>query len=186
LNKKWCVIAICGLRQLLVQSLEIPAWWNADLPTYPIPACTPNTSEVFINKHDSRKLKKLFNECRQMQLIPFLLDKRNIGEHVLAYFMLTQGYTRLLGSKKVRIYYQFYIVHHIFVYNQKTIKLTNNSLERWPKNISNEYIYAEQNMNRSRDINFQSWRFCSQSRLAVPPKFWLWPSNCLRYHKSGR
>ncbi len=43
-----------------------------------------------------------------MQLIPFLLIKRNIGEQVLAYFMLTQGYTRLLGSKKFRICYQFY------------------------------------------------------------------------------
>jgi hypothetical protein len=67
-----------------------------------------------------------------MQLIPFLLDKRKIGEHVLAYFMLTQGYTRLFGSKKVRICYQFYFFHHIFVYNQKPIKFTklpNASLE---------------------------------------------------------
>jgi hypothetical protein len=57
---------------------------------------------------------------------------RDIGEHVLAYFMLTQGYTRLLGSKNVGIYYQFYFFHHIFVYNQKTIKftkLTNTSLK---------------------------------------------------------
>ncbi len=112
-----------------------------------------------------------------MQMIPFLLNKRNIGEHVLVYFMLTQGYTRLLGSKKVRIYYQFYFFHHIFVYNQKNIKftkLTNISLESWQKNLSNEYIYVEQNLNTSRDISFQSWRFRSQSRLAVPPKFWLW------------
>ncbi len=101
-------------------------------PHLPLLSCTPNTSEVFINEHDFRKFKKLFNECRQMQLILFLLNKRNIGKHVLAYFMLTQGYTRLLGSKKVRICYQFYFFHHIFVYNQKTIKITklpNTSLE---------------------------------------------------------
>jgi hypothetical protein len=98
-------------------------------PHLPLLSCTPN---IFINEHDFRKLKKLFNECRQMQLIPFLLNKRKIGEHVLAYFMLTQGYTRLLGSKKVRFCYQFYFFHHIFVYNQKTIKFTklpNASLE---------------------------------------------------------
>jgi hypothetical protein len=47
-------------------------------------------------------------------------------------------------------------------------------LESWLKDLSNEYIYAEQNPNRTRDIGFQSWRFRSQSRLGVPPMFWLW------------
>ncbi len=160
---------------IVLEEFEGRRLWNIHCLTEVI-TITPNTSEVFINKHDFRKLKKLFNECRQMQLIPFLLNKRNIGEHVLAYFKLTQGYTRLLGSKKVRISYQFYFFHHIFVYNQciKFTKLPNTSLESWPKNLSNEYIYAEQNPNRTRDISFQSWRFRSQSRLGVPPMFWLW------------
>ncbi len=97
-----------------------------------------------------------------MQLIPFLLNKRNIGEHVLAYFKLTQGYTRLLGSKKVRISYQFYFFHHIFVYNQKTIKFTkllNASLESWPKNLST--VSRRVIINPSGD-SFKScfWVFC--------------------------
>jgi hypothetical protein len=47
-------------------------------------------------------------------------------------------------------------------------------LKSWLENLSNEYIYAVQNMNRTRNISFQSWPFRSQSRLGDPPKFSLW------------
>jgi hypothetical protein len=60
---------------------------------------------------------------------------------------------------------------------QKLKKLTIISctlLKSWLKNLSNEYIYAEENLNRTRDICFQSWPFHRQSRLGVPPMFWLW------------
>jgi hypothetical protein len=47
-------------------------------------------------------------------------------------------------------------------------------LKSWLKNLSNEYIYAEQNTSRTRDISFQSWPFRSQSKLTFSHKFSLW------------
>ncbi len=54
------------------------------------------------------------------------------------------------------------------------MKITNTLLKSWLKNLSNEYIYAEGNLNRSWDIWFQSWLFRNQKRLLFSPKFWLW------------
>ncbi len=59
----------------------------------------------------------------------------------------------------------------------RTKNLTNfpyTSLESWLKTLSNEYIYAEQNPNRTRAISIQSWPLCWQKRLGDSPKFSLW------------
>ncbi len=56
------------------------------------------------------------------------------------------------------------------------MKLLNTSLKSWLKNLLIEYIYAEQNPNRTWDIWFQSWPFRSEKRLANSTKFWLWRS----------
>ncbi len=49
-------------------------------------------------------------------------------------------------------------------------------MKSWLKNLSNEYIYAEQNPSRTRDISIQSWPFRSRKRPRVSLKFWLWRS----------
>ncbi len=53
-------------------------------------------------------------------------------------------------------------------------KWSNTSQKSWSKNFSNEYIYAEQNPNRIRDIRFQSWPCRSQKWYTISLKFWLW------------
>jgi hypothetical protein len=65
----------------------------------------------------------LFNERRQMQLIPFLLNKRNIGEHVLAYFMLTQGFW---APKKLEFVtnFTFFTTFLSIINNHKIYKIT--------------------------------------------------------------
>jgi hypothetical protein len=71
----------------------------------------------------------------------------------------------------------FHKFSHILSSSWKTknlIDLLYDPLKSWPKNLSNEYIYAEQNPNRTRDICFQSWACRSQSRLTISTKFWLW------------
>jgi hypothetical protein len=81
------------------------------------------------------------------------------------------------GPRKIR-FQQFFTYFSTFrCLSQKIKKITkfsNKSLKSWPKNLSNEYKYAELNLSRTRDISFQSWLFHSQSRLEVPPKFSLW------------
>jgi hypothetical protein len=47
-------------------------------------------------------------------------------------------------------------------------------LESWLKNLSNEYIYAEQNPNRTRVTGLQNWPFRIQKRPTFSLKFWLW------------
>ncbi len=47
-------------------------------------------------------------------------------------------------------------------------------MESWLKNLSNEYIYAEQNPNRTWDIWIQSWPFRSRKRPCFSTKYWLW------------
>ncbi len=47
-------------------------------------------------------------------------------------------------------------------------------MKSWLKKLSIEYIYAEQNPNRTWDIWFQSWPFRSEKRIANSTKFWLW------------
>ncbi len=47
-------------------------------------------------------------------------------------------------------------------------------MKSWLKNLLIEYIYAEQNPNRTWDIWFQSWPFRSEKRIANSTKFWLW------------
>ncbi len=54
------------------------------------------------------------------------------------------------------------------------MKLLNTSLKSWLKNLLIEYIYAEQNPNRTWDIWFQSWPFRSEKRIANSTKFSLW------------
>ncbi len=47
-------------------------------------------------------------------------------------------------------------------------------MKSWLKNLSKEYIYAEQNPNRTRDICFQSRPFRNPEWLTVFLKFSLW------------
>jgi hypothetical protein len=58
--------------------------------------------------------------------------------------------------------------------NSKTTEptnLSNNSLKSWLKNLSNEYKYAEQNSNRSRDIWLQSLPIRNEKDLEK--KIWM-------------
>ncbi len=58
---------------------------------------------------------------------------------------------------------------HFFIFSSITKKLKNwnfpsTPLKSWLKNLSNEYIYVEQNLNRTRDIGVQSWPFRSRDQ----------------------
>ncbi len=68
---------------------------------------------------------------------------------------LFKTYTKLHNAfraqKKLGFSTNFTFFHHILTNNQKVVKLTkflNTSLKSWPKNLSNEYKYAEQNPNK--------------------------------------
>jgi hypothetical protein len=62
-------------------------------------------------------------------------------------------------------------------YNSKTrnyTKYLRPLLKSWLKNLSSEYIYAEQIPNRTWDMCLQSWSCRSQRRETFSLKFWLW------------
>jgi hypothetical protein len=66
---------------------------------------------------------------------------------------------------------------YILSSSQKTtglVKFSRTSQKSWPKNLSNEYIYVEQNLNGTRDICFQSWPPRSQKRPRFSLMFSLW------------
>ncbi len=65
---------------------------------------------------------------------------------------------------------------YILSCSQKTtglVRFSCPSQKIWLQNLSNEYIYAEQNPNRTRDIRVQSWHFLSRKRPRFSPKFSL-------------
>jgi hypothetical protein len=75
-----------------------------------------------------------------------------------------------------KIWWFFHGFFYISCSNRKISKLTKlsyTSLKSWLKNLSNEYIYAEQNPSKTRDIWFQSWSSRSQKASKFSLKFWL-------------
>jgi hypothetical protein len=61
----------------------------------------------------------------------------------------------------------FHYFFYIFASNWNFLnlmKITNACLKSWLKNLSNECIYAEQNLNITREICFQSWPPRSQKK----------------------
>jgi hypothetical protein len=68
-------------------------------------------------------------------------------------------------SIKVRNLACFHKIFYNLTSTWKTknlIKFWYNLSKSWLKNLSNENIHAEQNLNRSRNIGIQSWPFRSQ------------------------
>ncbi len=107
----------------------------------------------------------------------FLLEGGMFKEPFPVFKILGSLKTFYFWSTKVGFLLNFYVFSNNFSYNQKTTNLTKLTIilsKSWPKNLSSEYIYAEQNPNRTQGIGFQSCPLRSQRRLTFSLKFWLW------------
>ncbi len=105
------------------------------------------------------------------------VGKRDFKEPFPVFKILGSLKTFYFWSTKVGFLLNFYVFSNNLSYNQKTTWLTKLTIilsKSWPKNLSNKYIYAEQNSSRTQDIGFQSWPLRSQKRLTFSLKFWLW------------
>jgi hypothetical protein len=98
-----------------------------------------------------------------------------VGKKVPWWIILNISETRrdFRRSIKVRNLEFFHNLFYILTSSWKTKSLIKlyNSLKSLLKNLSNEYIHAEQNTNRIRDIGFQSWPFHRSKRKNIFFKF---------------
>jgi hypothetical protein len=132
---------------------------------------------VLQNKHVIENPKILFSKSSSEQINIFLLETWDLEKYYRPY--PRHGEPRRCDFRRIKVGNSaiFEKYSYILTSSQKTKNLINflhNLLKSWLPDLSNEYIYAEQNPNRARDIGVQSWPFRSQKRPTVSLKFSLW------------
>jgi hypothetical protein len=139
----------------------------------------PKLAEALKSKHVSNELKILFRR-RYLAAMELFSEFRGIFEvFIFAEYTLIVCNKKKIWSNKVWTLDNFWIIFHNLAYNSKTGKVTmiaSKPLKTWSKNLSNEYIYAEQNPNRTWAVGFQSWPYRSRNRQTPFLKFSLWMS----------